>query len=343
MARFVLILFIISSIPEIGFGQLSLRDSSSISFLVYEQLTEADQKQIHRLDRLEAKAEKLSRNSDKNFEQCSKLYQQVDSEKDKKKRAKVLKKSAKLETKAVKERVESLETFNDAFVQKYKIFKTDLKKYFATSKGDTLEKARELELEAYNSFESADLDIQKTFYLVNSNDVFETLTKAYNSQCLGLLYQQKMYALFMDWDEVVINKLNSKIESIKNNSPFKEVAKEEKLVIKDSINIINVTVYDTVKVALNDDLVVYKIQIAASKKPLENFKLKSIYKNIEFIDAEKENGWYKYSIGSFYSYNDAQKFKMRLSVKGAFIIAYRNGVKTNLRDLVNHSSYDLRK
>lgn len=343
MARLIIISIVLLSIQEFVTGQLSIRDTSSVNFLIYEQLTESDKRKIYKLDKLESKAEKLSQNSDKNFEQCSNLYQQVDSVKDKKKRAKALKKSAKLETKAIKERVESLETYNDAFVQKYKIFKTDLKKYFAITKGDTLEQARSLELKAYNSFESADLDIQKTFYQVNSNDVFETLTRAYNSQYLGLLYQQQMYALFLDWDELIVRKLNSKIESIKNNSPYKDVTKDKETNTIDSINIINITVYDTVKVQLNNDLVVYKIQIAASKKPLEDFKLKSIYKNTEFIDTEKENHWYKYSIGSFYSYKDAQRFKMRLGIKGAFIIAFRNGVKTSLKELVDHYSYDLRK
>jgi hypothetical protein len=57
------------------------------------------------------------------------------------------------------------------------------------------------------------------------------------------------------------------------------------------------------------------------------------------IQTEMENGWYKYSVGHFTHYKDAQRFKMNTGIPDAFIVAYKNGKKTPLNELVNHPSY----
>jgi hypothetical protein len=46
--------------------------------------------------------------------------------------------------------------------------------------------------------------------------------------------------------------------------------------------------------------------------------------NVEMIN---ENGWYKYSVGDFTSYDEASKFRKSSGIKNAFVVAYRKGTR----------------
>jgi hypothetical protein len=74
--------------------------------------------------------------------------------------------------------------------------------------------------------------------------------------------------------------------------------------------------------------VVFRVQIAADKKPLSQATLRKLYSDgKKEITRVVENGWYKYSIGDFYTFKKAQNFKSELNIKDAFIVAYKNGQK----------------
>ncbi len=71
----------------------------------------------------------------------------------------------------------------------------------------------------------------------------------------------------------------------------------------------------------------FKIQIAASKKLLSLSILKSIYNGNKKITKEKENGWYKYAIGDFDTYQKAFHYTKHVNKKGIFILGYKSGKK----------------
>ncbi|MBN1251802.1 MAG: hypothetical protein JXR51_01060 [Bacteroidales bacterium] len=82
--------------------------------------------------------------------------------------------------------------------------------------------------------------------------------------------------------------------------------------------------------------VYFKIQIAASKVPLSENKLNEICKANDILNVEFENEWYKYSIHKkFFLYEDAAEYKNSLNVKGAFIIAYKNEQKVDIKEVVD--------
>jgi len=73
----------------------------------------------------------------------------------------------------------------------------------------------------------------------------------------------------------------------------------------------------------------YRVQLAATHRivdPLSNYKKYNLDRPVllEFND-----GWYKYSIGSFEKYSDAQAYRDMLvtskRIRGAFVVAYENG------------------
>jgi len=61
--------------------------------------------------------------------------------------------------------------------------------------------------------------------------------------------------------------------------------------------------------------------------------LRKIYNyTLGSYNNEIENGYYKYSIGQFETYEAAAKFKSTMNVPDAFITAYRNGQKISVAE-----------
>jgi hypothetical protein len=84
------------------------------------------------------------------------------------------------------------------------------------------------------------------------------------------------------------------------------------------------------KAAIGTSNIIFKVQIAAHRQGLPDEKLRNIYSGDENIDIIKEEGWTKYSIGKFSDYQQAARLKNSVDVDGAFVVAYRDGVKVPL-------------
>ncbi len=74
--------------------------------------------------------------------------------------------------------------------------------------------------------------------------------------------------------------------------------------------------------------VIFKIQIAASTKPMSQTALKRKY-NKGKIEHEKDGVYHKYVVGKYSNYKDAYNAKQNMAVPGAFVVAYKNGVRVN--------------
>ena len=75
----------------------------------------------------------------------------------------------------------------------------------------------------------------------------------------------------------------------------------------------------------------YKVQIAASSKELSEKQLKRICCIEETIFLIQEDSWFKYSIGNYDSFRQAVELKNISGVSDAFIVAYENGKKVNVK------------
>ena len=69
----------------------------------------------------------------------------------------------------------------------------------------------------------------------------------------------------------------------------------------------------------------YSVQIAADRAPLSQKTLRKIYSGNKNITMIQKDGWNKYSIGPFATFEEAQKFKNNCGVKSAFITSYLSG------------------
>ena len=80
----------------------------------------------------------------------------------------------------------------------------------------------------------------------------------------------------------------------------------------------------------NSNNVVYRVQIAASKVKLSETKLDKIYPvenrfpEHKIMSVDIDEPWYKYLVGKYTTYEEADKARQQMNVKGAFIVAYKD-------------------
>jgi hypothetical protein len=83
------------------------------------------------------------------------------------------------------------------------------------------------------------------------------------------------------------------------------------------------------------DGVYFRVQLAAMKRFQDAEGTFSSYRLSRPVLVEQHRGLYKYSVGSFTTYSQAQAFKnsvLTRGISGAFIVAYRNGKRIDVMD-----------
>jgi len=79
----------------------------------------------------------------------------------------------------------------------------------------------------------------------------------------------------------------------------------------------------------------FEVQIAASKKVIPKWQLQKIYKGAEQIKQRNYDGWFKYSVGNFQTYDEAKSYVRTTNVRGAFVVAYKNNQKIDIKEAVS--------
>jgi len=90
----------------------------------------------------------------------------------------------------------------------------------------------------------------------------------------------------------------------------------------------------------NSGIIIFKVQIAASRHKLSDIKLQNIYPDLDKISMIEEDGWFKYSLIAGINYNNANTIKKQIQVKGAFVVAYKDGKKLKLSNAIRQSYLD---
>ncbi len=80
--------------------------------------------------------------------------------------------------------------------------------------------------------------------------------------------------------------------------------------------------------------VIFKVQIAAHTMPLSEEYLNLIYKDKIPIDMIYEENWYKYSIGRYKTFEEAEATLIETNIKKAFVVAYSEGKKMSTQDAI---------
>jgi len=80
--------------------------------------------------------------------------------------------------------------------------------------------------------------------------------------------------------------------------------------------------------------IIFKVQIAAHTDPLSDDYLRAVYKGPIRIDMIYEENWYKYSIGRYFAFDEAEATLREVNIKKAFIVAYQEGKKITTQEAV---------
>jgi hypothetical protein len=78
--------------------------------------------------------------------------------------------------------------------------------------------------------------------------------------------------------------------------------------------------------------IIFKVQVAAHNMPLTDEYLNSLYRGELAMDMIYEDEWYKYSIGRYATFEEADATLKATNIKKAFVVAYREGKKINIQE-----------
>lgn len=99
-----------------------------------------------------------------------------------------------------------------------------------------------------------------------------------------------------------------------------------------------------VKKPMSDDVnegLCYRIQILADEKPWNARKLQRLYKGNLTIDERQSDGYYKYWVGCYRTYDEAQAAEQSMRLKQSFIVCFNNGRQIHVTEAQEiESKYD---
>lgn len=82
----------------------------------------------------------------------------------------------------------------------------------------------------------------------------------------------------------------------------------------------------------------FKVQIAAHVKPISNAQISAMYSGSERVNVVFEDNWYKYQMGPYEKYRQAQAVLKACGVDKAFIVPYREGKKLTIKEALRSNS-----
>jgi hypothetical protein len=84
--------------------------------------------------------------------------------------------------------------------------------------------------------------------------------------------------------------------------------------------------------------IIFKVQIAACRNEMQTEDLKKIYNGAEALESSQEDGWYKYLINCGNNYYSACDLLKNILIEGAFIAAYRDGQRIELKSVFSQNN-----
>lgn len=187
-----------------------------------------------------------------------------------------------------------------------------------------VERAREFERRASGHFQQAAVLRQEGLKKPEHEDAAYFFAMGTELELLGLLNKARAIRIYHDFPVIYAYEWEDDVE-VPIESPEK-VAR----ILALSTN--PASPEPVAKPVQNKPSIVFIVQIAAHTIPLQESYLKTIYRGKHIIQMIHEDRWYKYYLGPFKSLGDAQQILAMVGVKNAFIAAYEDKKRINLRE-----------
>ncbi|MDP4225676.1 MAG: hypothetical protein Q8910_04785 [Bacteroidota bacterium] len=181
-----------------------------------------------------------------------------------------------------------------------------------------------LERESKIYYKAAQDKRQQSLLMTNYTKAYMNLVSSLNLEFTAIQKQNRVLRKYQDWPVLYAYDWEEKVkpDEVPNNPS-------------------NFAVVDSSKKSVNAEKkeeliapVIFKVQIAAHTIPLSEQYLRTLYTGNYRIDMIYEDGWYRYSIGTFDNFKAANDLLNKTDVPRAFVIAYQNGKKIKVKEAV---------
>jgi hypothetical protein len=220
---------------------------------------------------------------------------------------------------------------------KYEIFRKNCSTFWSKHKYDSptgLEGAKALQKEAGNYFEKAALNRDAAAnYSREYAKAFERFYEALSLEIIAVKKEGRALQLYRDWpvhyqyvyDDDIVKNLFVKEKPIEvaivavTETKEKEKAPEIKAEPEPEP-------YDST-------VVYYQVQIVAHTAPLNSSYIRmNVYNGDMPVETLKEEGWYKYVIGRYRTFEEANLLLKKVNIPRAFVVAYKNHKRVPIRE-----------
>jgi hypothetical protein len=193
-----------------------------------------------------------------------------------------------------------------------------------------LVRTKTMEREANLYYRSAQEKRQLVLTTSDYNKGYQILVSAINLEFTAIKKQGRALRKYQDWP-------------VAYSYAWEEVVKPDEI----PNNMQHFAAVDTIKktadtIKKEDEVplfspIIFKVQIAAHTIPLSENYLKTLYPGTHKIDMIYEDGWYKYSIGAYSSFQQASELMRETNVPRAFVVAYQAGKKIKIKEALKQS------
>lgn len=282
---------------------------SQMGGMEVSQLTDAEEKA--------AKAEQILEKCASKQAEADKLRSQAKSEKGGKAK-KLIKQAETIETPLIAQKITAYNLYDKANSTTYGIYAADIKKIAADATEKKRVLANNLTSEATEAWTAAEASKKKipTGSKADQKQVLKLKEEAFREQQKAISLQIQTYAALLGWNEEPEQPVTQTYSAPAVEESTDDIQEQPAEVEK-------------------TDKIIFKVQIAADVVPLSLKRLREIYKSNDIISNEEDGGIHRYTVGYYNTYEEAAEAANRMGVKGAFVIAYRNGQRVfNINEIV---------
>lgn len=225
---------------------------------------------------------------------------------------------------------------------KYDVYHDNCTEFFKKHRYDSpsgLEGGKKYQKEATNYIEKAQsnrraADNYKNEYAKAYSRFFEAISL----EIIAVKKEGRALQIYQDWpvhyayqfdDDIEVDLFNPKVAVVVKKDPPK--TDPPKVEVK---NEPYVEPYDST-------VIYYQVQIAAHTQPLAMDYLKNIYIGAIKINEIHEDEWYKYTLGRYKTFEEAAKLLRSINVPKAFVVAYKNGKRVKLKEVIEPAQKSL--
>lgn len=228
---------------------------------------------------------------------------------------KLLKQAETIETPLIAQKITAYNLYEKSNSTTYGIYAADIKDLTAGAVEKKRTAAQSLTSDATASWTSASDALKKvpSGKKADQKQVLKIKEEASRQQREAISLQIQTYAVLLGWYDKPENVQSG---SSKGATGYEDIEEEPVAVEK-------------------TEKIIFKVQIAADVVPLSLKLLREIYPSKEIINNEEHDGVYRYSVGYYNTYEEAEEAIKKMGVKGAFVVAYRNGNRVfNINEIV---------